>query len=214
MDAAQQLQCPVAAGRYQIVSSEQGMLGTANSRAPSHLAQVNRWAERLHEYPAIWSFVIQRQLLEDGEIGFPPLSYAEDVVFLARLSRAECTYLQTVHLVYSHKVSDPDESGSASSTSVAASTVLEALSVLRQEGATSPKVQRDALASWRLRISGRMLASGAVLGLSKRAALMWHLTGVLAGHPVLSVRTIKRWSSRHIRGGSLTSLALSGDESP
>lgn len=209
MDAAQQLQCPIAAGRYQIVSSEHDMLGTADSRAPYDIAQVNRWSERLHEYPAIWSFVIQRQLLEDEKIGFPSLAYAEDVVFLVRLSQVERTYLQTLHLVYSHKVSDSDESGSASSATVAASTVLETLRALREEGLRSPREQRSVLASWRLRIAGRMLSSRADMGLDKRAALTCHLAGVLVGHPVQSVRTLRQWASKRT-GGSLSAAPAQG----
>lgn len=217
MDTAHTLRWPIAAGSYQIDEITR-VDHCVQERVPDSPQQTASrpvdWAERLFEYPAIWSFVFRRQMLVECGITFPRTYYAEDLVFLIRLSQTGPRFLQTQDHVYVHLVQQHRGSLSASSAAVATRTALDALKFLRDEGSSCPKMQREALDSWRLRISARLLASRADLGFRKRVLFAEHMTQVLIAHPVQSFQTIRRGASRRV-GSALSHVpARDGDDSP
>ena len=195
MDSAHSEYVAVAAGRY--VLTGRRSCTAARPRQQSQLGDSREgdWSRRLMEYPAVWSFVFRRDMLLKTGITFPDTSYAEDLVFLIRLSRLETSFLQTDRTVYRHVLSQTKGATSASNSSTTASHVREALAILDAEYHEAGSDQRAAIISWQLRIAGRQLFARGNLRPSDRRAILLHVLGVIVWHPLESVRTAARWSS-------------------
>ena len=195
MDSAHNEGDAVAAGRYVLIGRRR--CTTVRSRQQSQFGglQAGDWSRRLMEYPAVWSFVFRREMLLKTGTLFPKTYYAEDLVFLIRLSRLETSFLQTDRIVYRHVLSRPKGRTSASTSLAAATHARKALAILDAEYQEAGSDQRPVIISWQLRIAGRQLSARGNLSPDDRRAILLRLLGVVASHPVESARVAARLSS-------------------
>lgn len=155
------------------------------------------WQERMNDPPAIWSWVFQRQFLVANGLEFPPLSYAEDLIFLLRVSREVRTFLQTDVVTYIHRISGSGSRGtSASSVASARDEFPKALRALRVEWQICSKWQKPTVIHWRLRIASRFLFTREVAGTQARFIATSALVRSTLSHPVLAGQVVFRTGHR------------------
>lgn len=189
--------------RYSLATKD--MTDTDPQPSPTELEFTQEyWPERLKEPPAIWSWIFRRCLLDSAHIEFPALTYAEDLVFLLRVSRTLPTFNRTAALTYSHFVRESTaQDPSASSIAVAEPKFVEALQQLEKELTRCPDWQASAILHWKLRISSRFLFTDSAVRAMTRASAARALARDVIAHPRLAFEVFLTARDRvRISGGT------------
>lgn len=183
---AGELGIPILSGAYQLTKS---LNHEARPSQDLPLLTIVPWQERLRQYPAIWSWVFRREILSSERLTFPSLFYAEDLLFLLRISQVHPTFVQSSIVTYRHHAPElASDRNSASSPRIAETQFVQALRALEVEGRLCSEPQRSATVHWRMRIAARFLLApkGARLTVRLRAAL--GLAMCVLTDPIVSAR--------------------------
>lgn len=190
--AAESLGLHAIAGGYVLAKESTPGQHTSSVAAEPAFTPVP-WQDRLNDPPAIWSWVFQRQFLVATGLEFPALSYAEDLIFLLRVSREAKTFLQTDVVTYVHRINGGGSPGtSASSVASARDEFPKALRALRVEWQICPSWQKYAIVHWRLRIASRFLFTREFAGTRARTIAASALVRTAVSHPILAGQALSR----------------------
>ncbi len=200
METAHARDVTLVSARYRLRSQDDQVGVQSHGSTPrDHLSECD-WRFRLLQAPAVWSFLYRADVFDDPELRFPALSYAEDVIFLIRLSRVVKTFMRSEHVIYVHRKSGQPNMPSASSISRSRFSVRQALESLDLERARGGEVQQAAIRVWKLRIAGRFLLAREPANVS-RTRLAWICVSSASRHPLiafgLAQRALQSRARRH-----------------
>ncbi len=197
--AAEAANVPVLACNYELATAQNASQAFPPAKTPLALSRES-WLDRLGEYPAIWSWIFSRQLLETNAVVFPQLSYAEDLVFLVGVSRLSQGFSKADAVTYRHCLHGPGPNNpSASSIAKAKGELPHVLDRLRLEQRSCRSWQRSAIIAWRLRITCRFLLSSDQVGGSTRRVCVTEALRIILSHPVVSTSVMTKALLRKIQ---------------
>jgi glycosyltransferase involved in cell wall biosynthesis len=198
METAHARDVTLVSARHRLHSQDdQAGAQSRGSAAGDHFTECD-WRSRLLQPPAVWSFLYRSDIFDEPGLRFPALSYAEDVVFLIRLSRVVKTFMRSEHVVYVHRKSGQPITPSASSIARSRFSVRQSLESLDFELALGGEIQQDAIRVWKLRIAGRFLLAREPANVS-RTRLAWICLTSASRHPAIALGLVRRAVQSRVR---------------
>lgn len=118
-------------------------------------------AQLLSPSPAVWRFTFSRQFLHENNLRFPPLDYAEDLLFLLDVARCAPRVMVGNDLYYEHCMAANSLSGDLPRLGSQPVEVERRLSQLVASTRADSEIRRSAM-EWAARIAGRTLLHGSI----------------------------------------------------